>query len=321
MDPRHKVACWNARLSENLTPLDCVPANVRDFNGAISSVAVSDLNLADVYSDAQIVRHSRDHVSRNKHPIIFLQLQLEGDSVTRQEGRESVLHAGDFALLDTTRRYEILFNGANRMLVLSIPNHVLRRHIGSPESLVAIPMPGSYGANRLLSQLLSGFLGEHRRGLDELMSCRVSGVILDLIAAAYADVPNASVDRSAVGTAHRVRIMNYIRAHLNDQELTPARIAAACKITPRYLHYLFSDQGETVGRHILRRRLEECARALQSRGQRGRTVTAIAFDHGFNSPTHFGRAFRDKYNLSPREYRERASLEGAPPEREPRNTR
>ena len=232
-----------------------------------------------------------------------------------------MLHAGDFALLDTTRRYEILFNGANRMLVLSIPNHVLRRQIGSPESLVAIPMPGNYGANRLLSQLLSGFLGEHRRGLDDLMSSRVSGVILDLIAAAYADVPNASVDRSAVGTAHRVRIMNYIRAHLNDQELTPARIAAACKITPRYLHYLFSDQGETVGRHILRRRLEGCARALQSRGQRGRTVTAIAFDHGFNSPTHFGRAFRNRYNLSPREYRERASLEGAPPEPEPRITR
>jgi AraC-like DNA-binding protein len=40
--------------------------------------------------------------------------------------------------------------------------------------------------------------------------------------------------------------------------------------------------------------------------QRGRTVTAIAFDHGFNSPTHFGRVFRARYGMTPREYRRHA---------------
>jgi AraC-like DNA-binding protein len=48
---------------------------------------------------------------------------------------------------------------------------------------------------------------------------------------------------------------------------------------------------------------EACSRALQSGAQRGRTVTAIAFDYGFNSPTHFGRVFRAKFNVTPREYR------------------
>ena len=72
---------------------------------------------------------------------------------------------------------------------------------------------------------------------------------------------------------------------------------------------VFSDQDETVARYILRRRLEACSRALQSGAQRGRTVTAIAFDYGFNSPTHFGRVFRAKYNVTPREYqREKAGV-------------
>ena len=48
---------------------------------------------------------------------------------------------------------------------------------------------------------------------------------------------------------------------------------------------------------------DACSRALQSGAQRGRTVTAIAFDYGFNSPTHFGRVFRAKFNVTPREYR------------------
>jgi vanillate O-demethylase monooxygenase subunit len=36
-------------------------------------------------------------------------------------------------------------------------------------------------------------------------------------------------------------------------------IAAALRITPRHLHRLFSGEDGTVGRYILRRRLEECA--------------------------------------------------------------
>jgi AraC-like DNA-binding protein len=40
-----------------------------------------------------------------------------------------------------------------------------------------------------------------------------------------------------------------------------------------------------------------------SNAQRGRTVTAIALDHGFNSPTHFGRVFRAKFGRTPREFR------------------
>jgi transcriptional regulator GlxA family with amidase domain len=66
---------------------------------------------------------------------------------------------------------------------------------------------------------------------------------------------------------------------------------------------VFSDQEDTVARYILRRRLEECARSLQSSAHRNRSVTAIAFDHGFNSATHFGRVFRDKFNMTPREFR------------------
>jgi AraC-like DNA-binding protein len=308
MEPRRKLAFWNDRVSESLTPLVSEPLDVRDFNGSISQVSIDDMSLAEVYSDAQIVHHSRYHVSRTKQPTIFLQLQLEGDSITRQDGRESILHAGDFALLDSTRRYDITFTGSNRMLVLSIPDRTLRRQVGCPESLAAVPMSCDRGANKLLSQLLRGYWREYCRGLERHMGSRILGVILDLIAAAYADLPQAMADRSSLGTAHRIRILNYIHAHLHDPELTPTRIAEACRITTRYLHLVFSDQEETVARYILRRRLEECARALQSSAHRSRSVTAIAFDHGFNSPTHFGRVFRDKFKMTPREFRSEAGI-------------
>jgi AraC-like DNA-binding protein len=303
LDPRHKLTFWNDRASESFSPLVSEPEDIRVFNGSIVRGSLGDLSVAEVYSDAQIVRHSRSHVARTKNAMFFLHLQLEGESINRQDGRESFLQAGDFTLCDSTRRYDIVFTGANRMLVLGIPNTVLRRQVGCPECLAAIPMQGGRGASGLLSQLLRQYWREYHQGLDEQTCSRVAVAILDLIGAAYADLPQALADRSSLGTAHRIRIINYIEAHLSDPDLTPTRIAGACKMTARYLHHLFSDQEDTVARYILRRRLEACSHALQSTAQRGRTVTAIAFDYGFNSPTHFGRVFRAKFNVTPREYR------------------
>lgn len=303
LEPRRKLAFWNDRASEGFSPLESEPEDICVFNGSIVRGSIGVMTVAEVYSDAQIVRHSRSHVARTKDSMFFLHLQLEGESVSREDGRESVLRVGDFTLCDSTRRYEMIFTGANRMLVLGIPNATLRRQIGCPECLTAIPISGVRGASGLLSQLLRNYWSECHKGLDAQTGSRVAVAILDLIGAAYADMPQALTEGSSLGTAHRIRIINFIEAHLNDPDVTPTRIAAACKMTACYLHHLFSDQDKTVARYILRRRLEACSRALQSEAQRGRTVTAIAFDYGFISPTHFGRMFRAKYNVSPREYR------------------
>ncbi len=303
LDPRRKLSAWNECANESFSPLVSDPVDIHTFNGSIARTVIGDLTLADVYSEAQIVRHSRVHVTRTRSPLFFLHLQLEGESLSRQDGHDAHLQAGDFTLCDSTRNYEIIFPGTNRMLVLGIPEAQLRRQIASPECMVAIPMQSSTGIRGLFSRFLRSYWVECRRELDDASAGRVTTAIMDLLGAAYADVPCPRSGRSSLATAHRLRIINYIESHLHEPDLTPGKIAAACRITPRYLYHLSKNQEETVARYILRRRLEVCARALIAEAQRGRTVTEIAFDHGFNSPTHFGRVFRAKFGLTPREYR------------------
>ncbi len=303
MDPRRKLAFWNDRACESFSPLVSDPVDLRSFNGSIARTAAGDITLAEVYSEAQLVRHSRSHVARTRSAMFFLHLMLEGESINRQDGREAHLKAGDFTLCDSTRHYEIQFPAANRMLVLGIPDAKIRRHIACPESLVAVPMTSSNGVSGLLSRFIRNFWTECTQELEDAAAARVTLAILNLLGATYADLPRAQAGRSSLAIAHRIRIINFIEAHLSDPDLTPTRVAEACKMTPRYLHHLFSEEEETVSRCILRRRLEACAQALLSRAQRGRTVTSIAFDYGFNSPTHFGRVFRAKYEMTPRDYR------------------
>ncbi|HVS76408.1 MAG TPA: helix-turn-helix domain-containing protein [Steroidobacteraceae bacterium] len=285
------------------------------FRGPVAWIALADIVVTEVDSDAQ-ARLARASGSRMHPPRCFVHLQLEGEGIIRQDGREALLRAGDFTLCDGARHYEISCPAGSRMLVLGIPTTKLRRHVACPESLAAIPMRAGTGVSGLLSGFLRHYWLQCRHAVDGDSAEQIALAVLDVLGAAYAQVPRTHAERSPRGTAHRIRIINYIHAHLYDPDLSPARIAHACRITTRYLHYLFSDGEETVTRYVLARRLEASSQALLADSQRGRTVTAIAFDHGFNSATHFGRVFRAHFGMTPREYRARADSERRPVRRE-----
>jgi AraC-like DNA-binding protein len=234
----------------------------------------------------------------------FLHLQVDGESVNLQDQREARLLPGDFTICDDSRPYEIRFEKPSRMLVFGFPNDLMRRYIQYPQSISAIHISGKLGIGGLVSDFLRNVWRRCQRDGEFDVNAGVTDAILGLVANAYRQNLGSTIDHNSLGAAHRVRIINYIEENLADPTLTPTRISAVFRITTRYLHHLFSEEKETVARYILRRRLEECARALSSPSQRKRTITAIAFDHGFSSATHFGRVFRSRYNMIPRDYRQ-----------------
>ena len=199
--------------------------------------------------------------------MFFLHLQLDGRSLNRQDGREAVLNAGDFTLCDSTRPYEMQFSGPNHMFVLGIPDVSLRRHLASPECLVAIPMSGSSGLSGLLSDFLRHFWHEYQCGLDDAAANRVSGTILDLVSSAYSVAPQARADRSSLAAAHLVRILNYIEAHLTDR----AHSDTDCRRVP-------DDHNTLLASSVLRGERDRLAlhSAAAPRGMRTRTVVSGA---------------------------------------------
>jgi len=305
--PQHRrLEYWNDLTGSAFTPLVTDPVDRRAFIGRLTRTQIGDIRLSEARSEPATVRHSRQHVARAREALFMLCLQLDGVSFNRQQGREAVLRYGDFHLLDSLRPYEVRFQEANRMLVLSIPQQELARRMANPEGLVGMPLSGRSGVSGLLSNLLCGFWHQRRAGDDRFLSPHFSEAILDLIASAYAGVPEGASGTS-VAIARREQIRSYIESHLHDPSLTPGRVAAAVHLSARRLHQLFEPDGETVGSYILRRRLEECARAISDVAQRRRTVTEIAFLHGFNNASHFGRVFREHYGYTPSDYRRRTT--------------
>jgi AraC-like DNA-binding protein len=98
------------------------------------------------------------------------------------------------------------------------------------------------------------------------------------------------------------RVVSYIEEAYDDPNLSPTSVAAALRISVRYLHLLFAQRGHTVAGWIRERRLAYCREALANVDM-GLSVTDVALQAGFTDPSHFSRVFRHRFGMAPNEYR------------------
>jgi AraC-like DNA-binding protein len=95
---------------------------------------------------------------------------------------------------------------------------------------------------------------------------------------------------------------------LSDPNLSIHQIAAEHRISPRYLQKLFESAGESFSQFVKFRRLERCRLDLGSPLHAQRSISEILYQWGFNDSASFSRAFRERYAMSPREYRKVGAL-------------
>ena len=95
---------------------------------------------------------------------------------------------------------------------------------------------------------------------------------------------------------------------LDDCTLSAAAVAARHRVTPRYVHKLLESEGATFTRFLTELRLDRAHRMLRDERLLTRTITSIAYDVGFNDLSHFNRAFRRRYHVTPSDIRAAAGL-------------
>ncbi|WP_067833365.1 helix-turn-helix domain-containing protein [Actinomadura kijaniata] len=172
---------------------------------------------------------------------------------------------------------------------------------------VAARRPPGDGLGAVLGAFLGG-LAETGDRLDAMAAPTVGLVRAYLLSRA-----DGGPDGDALGP----RLLRYIDDHLTDPGLSPASVAAAHRISLRYLYRVLADVDVTFGAWVRARRLEGAGRDLAAPGAGHVTIAAVAARWGFADAAHFSRVFRDAYGVSPRQWRAGAR----PPDGQARPTR
>jgi len=296
-----RLAYWNDLASQTFNNLRVDAVDPDEFQGEMLRVQVGDLCMMGVASAPACVSRVNDPMRNARGRREFdLHFQLTGRSVNAQGGREAVLEAGDFTLCDASQPYSVRFSEANHMICVKTPAEPLVARLGDVDDMICRPMSARQGGAAMLSAFLRTLWTQIEQGGLEDRDETMSDVILDLMTLAYRPVAEHPGDIS-LRAARRRQARAFIRERLCDPDLDVATVAEALGVSPRYVQLLFAEDGATPSAYILDRRLELAAARLRADVERG-GVTRVALSVGFNDLTHFGRAFRKRFGVTPSEY-------------------
>ena len=248
-------------------------------------------------------QRSSGEIGRTQGDYFNLLYVVSGMEVLKFHGREILLPRNHFVLWDSGRRMDFQVVNPLEKLTLVIPEKLMRAVLPNAQDYVGVPVVDTGGMKRLFTDHLRSLRREiwHMSG-PEVDRLRLP--TLELLIRAYASVPCRKRPSAREETLRRVR--EFMVAHLGDGDLTPLMAAEANRISIRYLHLLFADEGTTVARWIRDQRIARCKLDLSNRQLAGRTITQIAYGWGFNDLGHFGKVFRRSVGLSPGAFRRQA---------------
>ncbi|MGP4093218.1 AraC-like ligand-binding domain-containing protein [Nonomuraea sp. KM90] len=298
---RHEA--WRSIVCDTLGPLDLRIDPDAPLRGEIEFGKLGDVGVGRIDTSTPHSVHRTSGLIRRENPGLYrVVLALSGSPRLAQDGRQTQLSRGEFAIYDFTRPYELAYDSAVRLAVFSLPHDQLSVPIDAVATLAALPIGAETGAAALAVPLLRRVALDHETYRPG-SAARLSTVVTDLVSAAVAE--RLELTRSLPGDARQrtllLQVHAFVEQHLGELDLDPATIAAAHHISVRYLHRLFESENTTVAAWIRQRRLERCRTDLLAGGTE--SVSVVGARWGLPDSAHFSRLFRRAYGMPPAEYR------------------
>ncbi len=246
-------------------------------------------------------------------PALAVMMHQGATSHFEQAGLRRCLGDGDLVTNDLSHPYSFEWMGQARSEAVIVDVDQLALPVDSIRAATHAKLQDT-PMHRLVSNHLRYLLDN----VDALSRDPASDVIgqatAELLRAWVAQqTPDAEFARAALHDSELARILEYVRQHIREDDLTGERVAAATFVSTRHLYTLCRRAGISLASRIMQMKLEGARRDLADRALAGRSIATIAASWGFANAAHFGRRFKDEYGLTPLEWRRlhRGSAAGA----------
>lgn len=302
---REQFSFWREAVCEAV--LNVVTEHPGDgFNGEITCSNFGDLRFAAFASTPHEVVRLKSHISRSSNAHYLVSLQRGGLSRMVQGDATCELYPGDIGIVDGTRPFRVEFLEQVDRVVAVIPHALMQSRAPWLEHRPLNRMPvGSAlnGALRFYLERLSG---------PECGSDAEAAILTDNLCNIIALMTASTGPERASAQSRAILpgldlMLTTMRQHLADPALSPKMLADRLRVSVRTVHKRFEEADLTFGQWVLDNRLLACRRALDDPRQEAFSVSQIAFGWGFNDLSHFSKAFKARFGVSPARYRQRRS--------------
>ncbi|MFC6016312.1 helix-turn-helix domain-containing protein [Plantactinospora solaniradicis] len=260
---------WCDIVSETVSPVHARTDHPDDFRAQIRMVDLGLCQLSimgfpslDVYRTSRLVR-------RSDPEVYIVAVILRGEAEVTQDGHSVTLGPQEITVYDSSRPSRSLSRagdeGHGAAAVLLIPREVLPMPPDRVRRLITRRLSARVGVGAIVLNHLTGLV-RHAHEYSPPDSARLAATTVDLFAALL---------------AHELDAEHCLPVETREQALL-ARVPDA-----------------SVSSWIRRSRLERCRRDLLSAARRTEPVNVIAASWGFADRSHFSRAFRAEYGMSP----------------------
>ena len=299
--PEERQSAWREVMQRLRLPIGRLAAP-EPFQASVSCL-VSPLGM-----DFAVMSATAQEISGrnpNQPAAVWLVVLLEGDA-TFWDGATATttLKTGDIIYGPTGTDAALKLTSDFRMLFISAPRVALDHRLLAPMALRV----GRFAGGKGLGHVFSGLLRGTAEALLDLSSEQLRPVelaVTEFLVANLAaeDSPAALGGAGAARAAHLHRVCQSMETLLSDPDLSLEQVAAADGISTRSLQKLFASANLSFSTYLRSRRLERCRLDLSSPICASLSISEICFRWGFNGSAHFSRAFKERFTMSPREYR------------------
>lgn len=266
------------------------------FSGTFDELHAGSMKMSAVEITRATMHRGRQEIAASHDDWFYTVFQLQGEALLEQGNSQTRLRAGDIALLDAAQASTLHWPVFSHQISLLLPRHLLE----TPGT--TIPCAQALESHSSVVRLSHHLLHESLK--SDALTHGESEAMLSALACLLRPALTGRKEPVSRREQRFDKVTRIIEEHLASEELRPEWLAGEAGMSVRTLYRLFADKGLVVAQYIRNRRLDRCALALKSENE-DEKLASIGYSWGFTEHSHFSTAFRQRFGMSPGEYRRR----------------
>lgn len=295
LEAKERFDYWQDVICSTYTPTKNRQLTNELFDGSLDVATKGSVIFSRIKSLPVEYQRPRDDRGNG---TFFLTLTLCSEAYISQSGRTSRQRPGDIVLYDSAQPFTCTLPAGDDQIVLAVPRSLLLSHIPHYEGFLSRTLESQSPLGGLAKSMLLEMWQADTP--NAAISDRLNGALLDVLSSAFETAFGSETPKQ---TSHRHKqlagVKQHILANLSHAGLSVESIATAMHMSPRTLNRLFAIEGTTVIRWLWQQRLSACHDALLKKSFTH--VSDAAFSFGFSNLSHFSRAFKQAYGISPQQ--------------------